>query len=157
MRESLHKKRVDIVIVALNSPIKIGVYFNSELIKSIESNEKVSEYLPKIYLQLIEDYDIEKVIFAKGPGSFMAIKLVYIFLKTLNIAKNISLKALDGFAFSKNSPIKAVGKLYFVKENGKISLQKIEEEVDTIFYLPSSLKDLDFSSDIEPLYILPAV
>lgn len=154
MRESLHK--VDIVIIALSSPIKIGIYFNNRLIECFQSSEKVSEYLPKIYVELLKNYDINRIIFAKGPGSFMSIKLTYVFLKTLNIARNISLKACDGFSFTK-TPIKAVGKLYFIKENGKITIKKIEGQVKTIFNLPKDLKDIKFSNDVEPFYILPAV
>lgn len=157
MRESLHKKRVDIVIIALSSPSKIGIYSDKELIESFQSNEKISEYLPKKYFELEKKYSIDKIIFAKGPGSFMAIKLVYIFLKTLSISKNIELRACDGFVFSKDAPIKAVGNLYFVKENGKITLKKIEGLKEKGFFLPENLKDIKTSSDIEPLYILPAV
>ena len=38
----------------------------------------------------------------------MAIKVVYIFKNNL-ITKNIEFKAIDGFEFNENSPIKAFG------------------------------------------------
>ncbi len=52
----------------------------------------------------------------------MGIKVTYLFLKTLSIVKNIPLLAIDGFFFNENHPIKAVGKLYFVKNSNTISL-----------------------------------
>ncbi len=55
-------------------------------------------------------------------------------------------------------PIKATGALYFMKENGKILTKKIgTPNVSYDFTLPQTLKQRDFTSDIEPLYVLPAV
>ena len=152
-----HLPNIDLVIVALSSPIKIGLYKNGEIFEEIESNEKTSEYLPKIYNELKENYHIKKIIYARGPGSFMSIKLCYVFLKTLQLTQDIEIQACDGFEFSKNRPIKAMGKLYFTKEDGKISLKKFEEEIESLFELPKNIKDLNLDNSIEPLYILPAV
>ncbi|WP_234697106.1 hypothetical protein [Nitrosophilus alvini] len=156
LKEPLRKK-VDIIIVALTSPLKIGIYENDELVKIVESNEKTSEVLPLFFSEILKEYDINTVFFAKGPGSFMSIKLVYIFLKTLSISRGIELKAADGFLFSKDEPIPAIGNLYFVKKNGIISTKKFEKKIDTSFELPTRLDRSRFSDDIEPLYILPAV
>ncbi|WP_187648070.1 hypothetical protein [Nitrosophilus labii] len=153
----MRKKKVEVVLVTISTPIKIGIYEKSRLVDTIESNEKTSEYLPKIYKELSQKYDIKCIIFARGPGSFMSIKLVYIFLKTLQITKDLELKACDAFIFSRGLPIKAVGELYFVKENGKITVKKLDKKVKTEFYLPKNLKDIEFSEELEPLYILPAV
>jgi len=87
----------------------------------------------------------------------MAIKITYIFLRTLNITKNIELFASDGFNFNSNSPIKAMRKMYFVKKDGKIGTEFFDEEIVTEFVLPQSLEEKNFTKDIEPLYILPAV
>ncbi len=157
MSEPLHKKKIDLVIVALSTPVKIGIYEKTNLIEEIESDEKTSEFLPKIYQKLKKEYDIRTIFFARGPGSFMSIKLVYIFLKTLQISKNIELKACDGFEFSKNSPIKAMGNLCFVKENGKITLKKFDKKIKSEFFLPKTLDEIKCSENLEPLYILPAV
>ena len=73
-------KEVDILLIALTSPIKIGVYENSKLIESIESEEKSSDILPLIFKDLQEKYRLKKLFYANGPGSFMAIKVAYIFL-----------------------------------------------------------------------------
>ena len=85
----------------------------------------------------------------------MAIKLAYLFFKTLEISKNIKFLAVDGFYFNKNSPIKAVGNSYFVKKEGIISIEKNLKEDE--FYLPDELNINDFSTDVSPLYILKAV
>ncbi len=89
----------------------------------------------------------------------MAIKISYLFLKTLSISKNLQLFATDGFEFNENSPIKAVGTLYFIKKNGRITTQKIDDIKSKIklFNLPQKLDINIFTSDNKPLYILPAL
>lgn len=87
----------------------------------------------------------------------MAIKITYIFLRTLSITKNIKLFASDGFNFNNNSPIKAMRKMYFVKKDGKIDTQFFEEDQICEFVLPKTIELENFNTDVEPLYILPAV
>jgi tRNA A37 threonylcarbamoyladenosine modification protein TsaB len=137
----------------------IGVYENSILIEKFQSQEKTSDILPKLFDTILNKYNITDLYFAKGPGSFMAIKITYLFLKTVSITKNLPLFATDGFAFNQNSPIKAVGTLYFIKKNGKISTQKIDEIKEKIkpFDLPKILDKKIFTTESEPLYILPAL
>ncbi len=135
----------------------MGVYKNKILIKEFKSKEKTSDILPKIFATILKTYDIKNLYYTKGPGSFMAIKISYLLLKTIAITKNIQLFATDGFAFNKNSPIKALGTLYFLKKNGKIQTQKIESEKIVPFNLPKNLDKTLFSADSEPLYIIPAL
>jgi hypothetical protein len=104
---------------------------------------------------VLKRFEVKRVIYSKGPGSYMAIKLSYIFFKTLEITKGIELLAQDGFYFNSNSPIKAVGKSYFVKKDGIISVEKNLSEGE--FKLPEVLEIEDFSSDVAPLYVLKAV
>ena len=87
----------------------------------------------------------------------MAIKITYIFLRTLGITKNIELFASDGFNFNDNKPIKAMRKMYFVKKDDKITTEFFENELVSEFILPKTIKIENFTKDIEPLYILPAV
>jgi tRNA A37 threonylcarbamoyladenosine modification protein TsaB len=141
----------------LSSPLLIGLYKENKLFETITSEEKTSEILPKIFKKLLAKYTCKKIYFARGPGSFMAIKITYIFLKTLSISKDIELFATDGFYFSNNNPIKAIKKMYFIKENDKITTKFFNEEIETDFKLPEILNIEKFSTDIEPLYILPAV
>ncbi|WP_245600585.1 hypothetical protein [Sulfurospirillum arcachonense] len=127
------------------------------MIKSICSEQQTSEALPLIFKDILEEFTCKRIFFARGPGSFMAIKITYILLRTLSIVKGIELFATDGFNFNQNSPIKAMRKMYFVKEDELIKTEFIEDEIKCDFYLPQNLKIENFSKDIEPLYILPAV
>ncbi|WP_041353967.1 hypothetical protein [Nitratiruptor sp. SB155-2] len=152
------KSEVDIVLVALATPVLVGVYQDGKRIETIESHKKTSDILPSIFQSLMKQYEIKSVYFARGPGSFMSIKLVYIFLKTLQIAKGITLFGCDGFEFTDNQPIKAHGSHYFVKENDTISTKKLEGDGAVTFRLPDSIDEIRCSQEnIAPLYVLPAV
>ena len=87
----------------------------------------------------------------------MAIKIAYIFLKSLSILKKIPLYATDAFYFNKNTPIKAIGKLYFVKISSEIKTQKLEQAPEALFLLPNVLEYNEFSTNTTPLYMIGAV
>ena len=150
-------KKVDILLVALNSPIKIGVYENGQCIEVIESEKRSSDVLPLIYKDLFQRYEPQNLFYANGPGSFMAIKVAYIFLKSLSILKKIPLMATDAFYFNQNSPIKAIGKLYFVKIASEIKTQKLDTVPEVNFQLPCRLNHEEFSTNTTPLYMIGAV
>jgi len=150
-------KEVDLLLVALTSPIMIGVYENNKLIETIISEQKSSEVLPLLYTGLFEKYKVKKLFYANGPGSFMAIKVAYIFLKSLSILKKIPLFATDAFYFNDNQPIKAIGKLHFVKISQEIKTQKFESAQEVTFRLPDMLDTDEFSTDSTPLYKIGAV
>ncbi len=150
-------KSVDILLIALSSPVKIGIYENSKLIETITSDKKSSDILPIIFLGIFEKYSVERLFYANGPGSFMAIKVAYIFLKSISILKNIPLFATDAFKFNKNSPIKAIGKLCFVKISSEIKTQKLEIVPEASFTLPDALDYNEFTTDATPLYMIGAV
>ncbi|WP_458700829.1 hypothetical protein ACKGJI_01675 [Sulfurospirillum sp. 1307] len=141
----------------MSSPLKVGIYKDNELIKEYSSEKQTSEVLPQIFKQILEEYECKRLFFARGPGSFMAIKVSFIFLRTISISKNIELFATDGFYFNNNMPIKAMRKLFFVKNNDKIETQVLNDAKECEFHLPKVLHIEDFSKEIEPLYILPAV
>ena len=153
----MHKERVDILLVALSTPVLIGVYKEGKLIEKIESDERSSEVLPRIYKELLKKYDVNSFVYANGPGSFMSIKVAYIFLRSLGILKEIPLFAADAFHFNQNRPIKAVGKLHFVKIQDKIKTQKFEETIEPSFELPQTLKKEILSSNSAPMYGIGAV
>ncbi len=147
----------DVVVIALSSPLLIGIYKDNVLIKTVSSSERSSEVLPLLFKELLAEYDIGNIIYAKGPGSFMAIKITYIFLKTLCQVKNIRLLATDAFYFNENSPIKAVGKLYFVKTSEAIITRVFNEVPSMSLNLPYDLNLKDFSEDTAPFYGISAV
>jgi len=150
-------KKVDILLVALTSPIQVGVYENKKCIEVIKSEYKSSDILPMIYKEIFERYNPQNFFYANGPGSFMAIKVAYVFLKSLSVLKKIPLMATDAFYFNQNQPIKAVGKLYFVKIASEIKTQKLENVPEVKFSLPTVLDYSEFSKDTAPLYKIGAV
>ncbi|MBD3823467.1 MAG: hypothetical protein IE916_03030 [Epsilonproteobacteria bacterium] len=150
-------KRVELFFITLSSPLQIGIYEDGLLIEKIVSEEKSSDYLPHIYRELSEKYEIEGLYYTNGPGSFMAIKISYIFLKSISIIKNIPLYGADAFNFNQNQPIKAIGKLHFVKISDKIGTQKFENIVTSRYELPQKLIYNDFMHNAAPLYSIGAV
>lgn len=152
----MHKK-IDVLCITLSSPILIGIYEEKKLIEVIESTEKSSNILPMIFQTILDKYEISALFYVNGPGSFMAIKIAYIFLKSLSILKDVPLYSADGFYFNNNAPIKAIGKLFFVKILSEIETQKLETAPVASFQLPDVLEYKDFSNETAPLYKIAAV
>lgn len=150
-------RSVDLVFITLSSPVLVGVYEEKKLIETIKSYEKSSEILPNIFDELSKKYKIKKLFYANGPGSFMAIKIAYIFLKSMSVLKNIPLLATDAFYFNKNQPIKAIGKLFFVKISSEIKTQKLEIAPEASFILPDVLDYSEFNTAAAPIYGIGAV
>ena len=150
-------KKVDVVVIELSSPILIGVYEEGVLIQTLTSDEYSSEALPKLFKEILSSCQIENIVYTRGPGSFMAIKVAYIFLQTLCIVQDIKLYATNAFTFNQNQPIKAFAKLYFMHDNGIITTKKFDEPIDAPFELPKNIKLSDYSEETTPLYVLPAV
>lgn len=149
---------IDILVISISNPIKIGIYKDNMLIDKIEQDGMTSDILPLIFKDLLEKHKIKTITYVNTPGSYMAIKVAYVFLKTICIVKNIKLNAASGFLFNENSPIKALGKKYFFNKNGKIIIDFLEEKsIISDFKLPKSLDKTKFSSETLPIYNLPAV
>ncbi len=151
----MQKPSVDIVAITISSPLLIGIYENQKLIKTVKKEGKTSEILPLVFDRILKHYEVKHIVYSKGPGSYMAIKLSYLFFKTLEIAKNIKLLGAEGFEFNNNAPIKAVGNTFFVKKNGIISLEKSKTQGK--FFLPEKIDIEKFNSDASPLYVLNPV
>ncbi|MGD9969842.1 MAG: hypothetical protein AB7S65_05255 [Sulfuricurvum sp.] len=145
------------VVIALTSPVQVGIYENGKLIEAIRDDGVSSDALARIFDPLLKQYRFERLIYAKGPGSFMGIKVTYLFLKTLSLVHKIPLEAEDAFFFNENCPIKAVGKLYFVKNSSKITLENVESPEAGIFSLPESIEHHTFDADPLPYYGIDAV
>ncbi|WP_228254225.1 hypothetical protein [Aliarcobacter trophiarum] len=152
------KNLIEVLVITISNPILIGVYKDKELIKEIEIVGLTSDKLPVLFKDLLDEYDIKTIIYVNTPGSFMSIKIAYIFLKTITMIKNIEFLAANGFLFNKNSPIKALGKKYFINENGDIKVDFLPNMCKiSDFELPKSLESITFSKDTLPIYNLPAV
>jgi tRNA A37 threonylcarbamoyladenosine modification protein TsaB len=147
----------DAVVIALTSPIIVGIYKEGRLVDRFESRRQSSDALPELFEIILQKYRLSHLVYANGPGSFMAIKVAYIFLKTISIVQGIRLLATDAFYFNGNQPLKAVGKLYFVKIAATIKTKKFETPVTAEFRLPSQLNLNDFSDDTLPYYGIGAV
>ncbi len=148
----------DAVVIALGSPVLVGVYDESgSLVESITSDKMGSDALGDIFETLLATYALRHLAYANGPGSFMGIKVTYLFLKTLSLVKKIPLFALDGFFFNQNHPIKAYGKLYFVKNSSTISVSTLDEPIMRGFELPTHLEIKNLKSDNTPYYGIDAV
>lgn len=146
------------LVNSIATPMQVGVYFEDVLIEQYIIEGKTSDVLPLVFEKILEKYTLQTIVYVNGPGSYMAIKVAYIFLKTLSITKQIEFKACSGFVLNENSPIKALGKKYFFNRNGKIDID--ECDISTIkkdFKLPNDLSLIEVSDDTLPNYNLPAV
>lgn len=149
---------IEILVITISNPLLIGIYKDKELIEKIELDGLTSDKLPLLFKDLVEKYEIKSISYVNTPGSFMSIKIAYIFLKTLCQIKNIEFLAIDGFTFNQNSPIKALGKKYFIKESDSIKVDFLPEFCKIQdFKLPNSIKNIEFSKNTLPIYNLPAV
>lgn len=150
-------KRYELLIISISSPLILGIYEEGELIETISSDLKTSEILLPLIRECLDKYDISTIIYTRGPGSYMAIKLTYIILKTIEIMRGIKCVGCSGFALNGGEPIKAIGNLYFIKEKETIITKKYEQPVNVNFTLPQSIQDLVLDEESTPDYILPAV
>lgn len=144
-------------MIALSSPLHVGIYEDQTLIEEFHTEDQTSEGLPLVFQTILENYSPKRLFFAKGPGSFMSIKIAYIFLKTLGIVFRIPLLACDGFTFNQGRPIKAMRQLYFVKNGQGIQTRLFDTPQEQYFTLPLVLEESLFDKNSEPLYMLPAV
>jgi hypothetical protein len=135
----------------------VGVYDQNRLIKTFESAKPSSEALSEIFDEILHSYNIDTLLYTNGPGSFMSIKVSYVFLKSLSIALEVPLLACDGFTFNANLPIKALGSQWFFKEKEGIVLKQNLKNETAQFTLPLILDKSLFDGNNEPFYILPAV
>ena len=152
-------KNIDIFVISLASPILIGIYENNILIDTLSLEGKTSEVLPEIFKNILKKYKINSIIYVNGPGSYMAIKVAYIFLKTISITNDTAFYSCSGFEVNGNSPIKALGKKYFVQDSKANISMRLLEENETLdnFALPKTININNYSNKTLPNYQLPAV
>lgn len=151
----MQKSKVSILLYSATSPIHYGIYIDGHLKEQYSCDKKSSTALYEIFEPLLQRYDIETIYYARGPGSFMALKVTYIFLKTLSITMNIKLKATESFFFSKNRTIRATKNSSFLKKEDRITITK--ESVAEDIKLPQTLDVYKFDDNLEPYYFLPAI
>ena len=136
----------------------VGFYDKKGFLVDIKEYDGLtSDILLPILKEIVEEYDVEKIIYTSGPGSHMATKIAFVLLKTLNIVKEIPIFAISAFELNGGKPIKALGKLYFIKEKENIITKRFEKNLDSSFFMPSSLEELHILEEIEPNYQIAAV
>jgi len=145
-----------LLINSIAAPIQIGCYREGSLVGTRFLEGKASEVLPEALERLLDAYPIREILYANGPGSYMAIKLTYITLATLEQLRGIPFGAVSAFALNGGRPVRAMGALYFVKEKETIITQKFDETIPQEFGLPDCLERLEREAENTPLYILPA-
>ncbi|RXK04241.1 hypothetical protein [Halarcobacter bivalviorum] len=149
---------IEALVISIANPLLIGIYKDKILIEEINKEGMTSDILPTIFENLLEEYDIKRVTYVNTPGSYMAIKVAYVFLKTISITKNIEFFACSGFEFNENSPIKALGKKYFINSSTGIKVDFLDKDTKmSDFKLPKQLNSINFSDETLPIYNLPAV
>lgn len=148
---------VSILVVSIASPLLVGVYKNDKLIKKFEIDGKTSDILPLTYDKITKEFNIDKIYYVNGPGSYMSIKVSYIFLKTISIVEKKEFYSILGFELNNNSPIKALGKKYFKYINNEVKIELLNDDRLESFELPDSLENISFSKDTLPRYVLPAI
>lgn len=147
-----------LLVISIAKPILVGIYENDILIQTISQDGMTSDILPIIVKDILQEHKLDEIVYVNGPGSYMAIKIAYIFLKTITITNNITLKAIDGFSVNNNMPIKALGKKYFIKKGEKILIDSIDDTNSmNSFFLPQNLSLIYFQNETLPEYHLPAV
>jgi tRNA A37 threonylcarbamoyladenosine modification protein TsaB len=147
-----------VLVISIANPILVGIYDNNnQLIKQISKEGKTSDILPLIFEDILNQFDIKELFYVNGPGSYMSIKVSYVFLKTLSIIKELKFFGAEGFYFNNNSPIKALGKKYFFKKEDSIEIDFLNDCKIEEFSLPKVLDNTIFKEDAKPLYVLPAV
>lgn len=149
---------VEVLVISISNPLLIGIYEDSQLINEYKLEGKTSDLLPTLFEELLNKYEIKRLNYVNTPGSYMAIKVAYVFLKTISITKNIEFRAVDGFEFNDNSPIKALGKKYFIKDEKNVKVDFLEKDcIIRDFKLPKSINKINFNKQTLPIYNLPAV
>ena len=152
---------VKVIVISIANPMLVGIYQNDCLVETIQKEGKTSDILPTLFNDVLSKYNIEEIFYVNGPGSYMAIKIAYVFLKTISLVNQIKLYAISGFDLNGNSPIKALGKKYFIRieSDGKeeIIIDFLNDREIQEFVLPDNLLNLKFSENTLPEYNLPAV
>lgn len=176
-------RKVFILPNVAGKPTLVGIYAKIQeswnLVESCAITRPLSDGLVPLFMDLQKQgIAFDSLYFVRGPGSFMALKLIYLFAKTLEIAQNVKLYATHAFHFNENSPIKAYGNCYFIKENPLHTTNEdsaphaLEEEAQRLkialqsfdtppqikpFVLPDTLNLALFDTQLKPLYLLPPI
>lgn len=163
---------------ALASPVLCGVYdSNGDLIHEYSSDKNASDSLVSLLLDISSSHEIDTIIYANGPGSYMGLKVSYVILKSYSVVKNCKFLAVSGFDLNGGGAVRATKTMSFVKEpiSQNIDLKTNIDTIDDVFFddgeymvrlanveasefkLPLNLNTLQTSADTAPRYFTQAV
>ena len=137
--------------------MQFGFYKDGKLLETREYDGLTSDIMLNIVKSILQEYNIKSFIYTNGPGSHMATKIAYVILKTLNILRDIDFFAVSAFDLNGTKPIRALGKLYFIKEKETIITKRLEDFKESSFFMPKSLEEITILEQNEPNYHIAAV
>ena len=146
-----------LVLNPVATPLQFALYRRGRVEQRWEREGYASEHLVEELDRLTREKPVDEILYVNGPGSQMGIKLGYIALRTLELLRGIPFGAVSAFALNGGRPLKAMGRLYFVKEKETIMTKSFTEPIAQEFSFPSDLEVLDREPDNRPDYRLPAV
>ena len=152
------KKTFSLLINPIASPLRFALYDpEGRWTESWEVEGYVSDHLIGELDRTLSVRQIGKILYVNGPGSYMGIKLTYITLRTLELLRGIPFEGVSAFSLNGNRPLKAMGKLYFVKEKETIITRKFDETIPQEFRIPEHLSAIEVARERAPDYRIPAV
>ncbi len=152
------KEPVTLLLLSVASPIQIGLYDRSgQRIEAFSYEQKASAVLYSAFEAIEGRFEITALAYARGPGSFMGLKLGFVFLRSYAIVKGLPMYAADSFLFNEGAPIGASRSRSYVKEGDRISIRRLESPPKSAMALPDRLDWSAMDAPLEPLYIQPAV
>ena len=146
------KVEVSVLVIAVAQPMLIGVYTDEKLIKSFQCQGETLQDLPNTFAQIMQEYQITKLYYSKGPGQAMAVKIAFVFLKAFALVRNLPFYACLGFEFNEFNPIKAFAKNYFVYDKGHFEVKNLEQVPNKAFHLPQVLDQNIFDEQVDLLF-----
>lgn len=149
---------MQLLLIPKGNSMMWGVYEDFVLEAKGSEDGKALDSLVQILVRLQAVYKISSIFYARGPGSFVSLKLLHIFVHTLCCTRQIPVFATDSFYFD-SSPIPAFSRQYFIKkEEGDVVLSEIKGEIKLYSpILPEVLICEDFCQETVPLYVLSPV
>lgn len=149
---------ISLLWLNISEPFRVGVYKDYELIDQFQKNGKASDAIPTLLDIVLKRYNPDELLYTNGPGNNISLKVAFVSLRALSIAKKIPLHGISPFLFNGGAPIKAFGNSYFALTNGKIELKVFKQPPPSgECILPKRLPMQNKWLDSEPLFLLSPV
>lgn len=152
------RKKVSVLLISATRPMRLAVYDETGArIESHESDAPATESLYPLFKSIDDRYEITRLAYAKGPGSFMGLKLGYVFLQSFALARKLPFTAASSFALSGGNPVHAHGKRWFTQRGDQVGVQTFEVAPEASLLPPERIDFSVFEPACEPEYLMPAV